>query len=256
VITVTPTYQRKIYDVDASVPITLFTNNLSSVALNGTTNIEWVTRINYTVTNALSTVWESRIEWINGTPDLTVTGRYEFAFSTSDGVKIQGRQVYPTVYNWTDVEGRLLSASVATSPNGTTLISGANGTNGIDCAKTSYSSGDMFRFWFRGDSITNCTLQYYCYIIHIGAYFGNTIEQSSVKSEISYGANTGYIQIASILPETDITTIPSDRRGAYFSYRVGVRVIKTGGANLQYQNSYHRKMNELETSAYNAGWRP
>jgi len=40
---------------------------------------------------------------------LTCTGRYEFAFSTSDGVKIQGRQVYPTVYPWQQVLGNTLN---------------------------------------------------------------------------------------------------------------------------------------------------
>jgi hypothetical protein len=106
VITVTPDTSKKVYQVAAEQPFTL-TNNLATLAANCTTNFEWDVEINYTVTNALSTVWDSRIEWVglySSTPDLTVTGKYRFAFETACGTKIIGRQVYPTVYEWRELK--------------------------------------------------------------------------------------------------------------------------------------------------------
>jgi len=131
VVTIIPTRAKKVYDVTASSAITLFTNNLSGLTLNGTEKVEWESRINYTVTNALSTAWESRIEWINGTPDLTVTGRYEFAFSTSDGVTIQGRQVYPTVHDWRKsimCDGNNVANNTSFSVAWNRLLTGTTGT--------------------------------------------------------------------------------------------------------------------------------
>jgi len=158
VITVTPTYQQKVYNVTASASTTTLTNDFSALGLNGTTNISYNVGITYPTTNTLSTIWDSRIEWVglaSATPDLTVTGRYEFAFSTSDGVKIQGRQTYPTVYPW---------VNIGLPDTGNT----ANPTLGGKAYLTIMSAGD-----------SNC----YFVVIYPNS------ELSMIQSSIYFGAN-------------------------------------------------------------------
>lgn len=129
VLTASVTTARSIYSFETAVPVTL-TNDMSAVSLNGTTQIQWAVKIKYTDTNALSTVWANVTDWVglySSTPELTCTGEYEFAFWTIDGVKIYGRQVYPTPYPWVD---GFLGTSAASSAM-SSLLGSANLTTGV-----------------------------------------------------------------------------------------------------------------------------
>lgn len=96
VITLTWDGTNAIDYAEVSQPFTL--TNAFTVALNNTTNFYKKGWIRAIATNALvNTIWDSRIEWDQGTPDLTCTGLYKFVFSSADGIKIQARQEWPKV---------------------------------------------------------------------------------------------------------------------------------------------------------------
>jgi hypothetical protein len=253
VITVSPVSQKKVYDVSASVPITLFTNNLASLTLDGTTNYEWVTRINYTSTNALSTAWENRIEWINGTPDLTVTGRYEFAFSTSDGVTIQGRQTYPTVQPWT------MYAFTAYGAGGNTLMGAGDTVNYFDFPSSLPLDSTKYRIITLSiggsHSVSNTTVSAGYRVS--GVDFAYDTYESTNKSSVALFTRTATFTLAfpplSIISGgyaqySDSSKFPLYTRPR-FTRTITGDVIAISGLKERY-------MNELELKAYNAGWRP
>lgn len=130
VVTVTPTTEKRIYQVSTSIPITL-TNDLSQLNANCTTNFEWETWINYTSTNALATVWAG-FDFGGVTPDLTVTGTYKIACSTACGTTVTARQTYPTVYSWVNCSMPVTANAAEPEYGGKAFLSimGTAGTNG------------------------------------------------------------------------------------------------------------------------------
>jgi hypothetical protein len=254
VITVTPTPQKKIYDVSADVPITLFTNNIAGLNANGTTNYEWVTRINYTSTNALSTAWDGRIQWegLYGlTPDLTVTGRYEFAFSTSDGVTIQGRQTYPTVYPFSHIPAfvNFVNPNSQSFLNYSEPLWIANGaTNTTQLCFPVQNNYTILKLSMRGSDFTNSL---------------NTI---TVK-KVLYGSyeTLTYQKDFSAVGQTPWAYKPLNFM-LHFSGDVTTQVAPICFALTYYRNSslnavyagvfLSRPANELEIKAYSGGWRP
>jgi hypothetical protein len=248
VVTVTPSQSRRIYQVEASVPITL-TNNLTALGANCTTNYEWETWINYTDTNALSTVWDSRIAWQQQTPDLTVTGQYRFAFSTACGTNISGRQIYPTVYPWVNPECVLLSANFNQYP--ITLTGAGANTNAFYCVKISKNSYEIFKFLLYGYGLTNAiTLTNARRIFNIDHVYG---------SELSVPPNVA----TTYAPTKTLIIMSGTEAGDGFAgttynygYAAGFRLRKPGPGDIYIQTSHRRPANELEINAYNAGWRP
>jgi len=246
-VTITPTYQQKVYEVTASASTTTLTNDFSALNLNGTTNISYTVGITYPTTNTLSTVWDSRIEWIglaSTTPDLTVTGRYEFAFSTSDGVKIQGRQVYPTVYGW------------SMNP----LIAG--GTYSFNSYSLSATAPTTTVRYHRCSTVSD----YMIHQIHIMS------ENANSTNTILTGVVTGSNETPSEITTNEV--VLSVQYTDYFlkimryqpqdSYMTAKKMVycapissTTGHKNRMYDyGQKSRPANELEIKAYNAGWRP
>lgn len=100
VTTVTWSATPQIAYIDLYTQTTL-TNSLPS--LNCTSNMSVEVWINAAVTNALNPLWDARVEWSEGTPEMTCTGLYKFAFSSACGTRIQGRQTWPTMAAWSEV---------------------------------------------------------------------------------------------------------------------------------------------------------
>jgi hypothetical protein len=237
VVTVTPSQSRRVYQVEASVPITL-TNNLSALAANCTTNYEWETWINYTDTNALSTVWDSRINWQQQTPDLTVTGLYKFAMSTACGTIIQARQTWPTVYKWEP----MIYAGAGGTFNSALMRADFNfaSTNYFPL-RTLRAEGANLLFSINGIANANKPLTYY---LDLGFTAQSNVGTKPTTtglvfntSSLVYFAKTNCPALAYIYVENS-----SPESVASVLYREGLQRC--------------REMNELETAAYNAGWRP
>jgi hypothetical protein len=249
VVTVAPSQSKRIYQVSASTPITL-TNDLSQLGANCTTNYEWETWINYTDTNALSTVWDSRIRWQQQTPDLTVTGLYKFAMSTACGTIIQARQTYPTVYQWATPECQLLSGSMSAYP--ITLSGAGAGTNSFYGAKISKNSYEIFKFLLYGHGLTNAvTLFNARRVLQVDAYYGSTLNVP--------GLRTTFFQptmLLTMMSGTETGDGFSATASGDFGYVAGFRLQKPGPGAITINTALWRPANELEIAAYNAGWRP
>lgn len=254
--TASVTTARSIYDFTASAVNTL-TNDLSALALNGTTNYQWTARINYTDTNALSTTWDARTEWVglaSSTPDLTVTGRYEFAFSTSDGVTIQGRQVYPSVYEFkkcaffptagTPTPTTWASYSrVLTSAIFTNYTHVQNQINNVDAIV-------KMSLWATSGNASNNTLN-----VSIGwSQIFSTVNLSDTERQFITTGNTTATPLTFYCKYYPYTSFSSGRNGATFI--VNARKVYNAGDNIDLTEIMSRPANELETRAYNAGWRP
>jgi hypothetical protein len=241
VVTVTPSQSRRIYQVEASVPITL-TNDLSQLGANCTTNYEWETWINYTVTNALSTVWDSRIQWAQQTPDLTVTGLYKFAFSTACGTNIQARQVYPTVYTYAP----LPFASAYGAIGGVSLLyakanlSTTTATNALGIGAPS-SSARIVRTSAYGGITTNRVA------ISMGRGAFYEVPTTALYPFKFYAESAGTTVLKLFYQPPTTSLINADYMLFFYEY-------STSNVNIPYMES--RQANELEVKAYNAGWRP
>jgi hypothetical protein len=256
------TSARSIYDFTASA-VNVYTNNLSALSLNGTTNYAWTARINYTDTNALSTTWDSRIEWVglaSTTPDLTVTGRYEFAFSTSDGVTIQGRQVYPSVYQYSSltVGGKIMSGVTGTwAFNYESANQSGAVTESATCYPFSVSSGQKYFYakvysMWAGKTGTATNLLAVMQADHYPYLADGSLRGTVYTNIIAYQATT----------LTENKYMLTGFSGNSLSDTVLAIGIRTGTAdNLSGFRVYNsvskiRTANELEIKAYNAGWRP
>ncbi|MFA6679967.1 MAG: leucine-rich repeat domain-containing protein [Candidatus Methanomethylophilaceae archaeon] len=116
-VSVTVSSTQQIYSVVTDSRILLFTNNLSSVVFSGTSNISWDVWIDFRTWLSIggeeawaadsrpyvvpSVGWANNIRWADGdVPEISTTGRYHFAFSTVDGSRVNGRQIYPTAQKW------------------------------------------------------------------------------------------------------------------------------------------------------------
>lgn len=251
------TTARSIYNYTATAPNT-FTNVFSGISTNCTTNTSVIVGIDYTVTNALSTVWDPRIEWVglaSATPDLTVTGRYEFAFSTSCGTKIQGRQTYPTVYQWEKMLPMAKNAAVATSPFFQAIVLASN------------TETNTTHYWAYPITTEPKMIRLYGFFNGGPTAFSNspTIAITGLRTYSGITVTTGFPSAIAI-PRTAIgfsinTYLPTFNGSGYNE----IMVLKASYATLFTSSatsaivmsaSDARKMTELEIKAYNAGWRP
>ncbi|MCK9154773.1 MAG: hypothetical protein M0P12_01525 [Paludibacteraceae bacterium] len=83
-----------VYKISVSEP-SAFSNNLSRLEMNQRI-AEWELWIDFTTTNALYSTFQGFS--FQQQPDFTVTGCYKFACSTTDGITVQAKQLYPTIY--------------------------------------------------------------------------------------------------------------------------------------------------------------
>jgi hypothetical protein len=253
VVTVTPSQSRRVYQVSASTPITL-TNNLTALGANCTTNYEWETWINYTVTNALSTVWDSRIQWAQQTPDLTVTGLYKFAMSTACGTVIQARQTYPTVN-----ETHIMAIGVKNS----TVTSEAAGFSRIDLLAATDTSATIIGVALDPARPTIATIKLYAggvaptWLTNTYVAVGWTYFLASAVNGAYYVTTNSIPTNSALCADTKFYVPPPSNYAADGNFRYIFNVYRTGTNNTVRMNvGKARYANELETAAYNAGWRP
>lgn len=219
--------------VQATTPFTL-TNQIPT--LDCTSQMVQRVQIDYLGSNALSTVWDARINWGGQTPELSVTGRYEFVFSTICGNKIIGKQVYPSIKPWSAPNGTAQGGflTIGSATNSSTLISPANWTD-----------SRAYIFEFRFQASTN-------------AWLYNLIERGyairAILGPIVTGKNlfrAANIQLSATYPFAE----GGGFSGVGLPYELAKTVSQGNNATIPVFCRI-REMNELEFNAYNAGWRP
>ena len=223
---------------------------------------EWKGAIEFTTTNSLLSTFASNIEWADGTPDLTVTGRYVFAFSTLDSVSVQGRQVYPTVYQkrpYPFVIAADGSYQVFNIMVNHTLC-GANVTNATPLLSPIIDQYTLFTFRLGGWGITN-RMNWF----HLGCtYYGYIEADRSPGNLVKEWNGQGY-NVGSYLAWIDVSFMVKDVNYAKGAYQNDMakwiklmysRPEGQGADEVYIMDPKCRKANELEIKAYNAGWRP
>jgi hypothetical protein len=257
VITITVQPTQAVYSTSATVPFTL-TNDLSALSYSGQ-RAKWSVLIDYQLTNALSTVWDSRISWTQQTPDLTVTGRYEFAFETLDGVSIIGRQTYPTVYRW---ESAQMAAGAFSFVASAGAIIGNHPLSLTTAATNSIGYIPLINaFQFvRVNARANLA-----WTNEVVMHAGNHILLGGAGGALTYSYYTNVVNISSFANIGTFRThvLDGTKRGdgkstLHSATYAEIRFTILGGrTDTVYLTGIHlRMMNELEIAAYNAGWRP
>ncbi|MDD4109946.1 MAG: hypothetical protein PHS54_00170 [Clostridia bacterium] len=85
---------QQIYKINTATAITV-SNDVSALVFDGTSNANWEVWLNLTDWSATNSTFAANIEWETDKSELTVTGYYKYAFSSTDG-KIKARQTFPT----------------------------------------------------------------------------------------------------------------------------------------------------------------
>lgn len=242
---VTVNQDQVIYQVSVDTVNTV-SNDVTGLDFSGYKEASWEVWVNYTTTNSLSTIWDSRISWDIEMPELTVTGMYRFVFSSIDGNEIRGKQVYPTVHQYHSL-----------------LYAGANGTfntslmrSDFDYATTNYvpyritipmEKYPYLFFKIAGTSNINKPLTYYMDL-------GIATQNNSLTKPIT---TTGQVYTTSV-NSTVITKSfmrASTGRVAYI-YVENTSPLSIATIIFPEQLQIVRPANELEIKAYNQGWRP
>jgi hypothetical protein len=210
------------------------TQSIAGLTVSAAQEARWELWINATNPAALAPTWQGNLDWQYGTPDMTVTGLYKFAMSTTGG-RIRGRQTWPTVHPWSVME-------MAAAYSGPWSLDYAGASNAL-----AFYRGHRYQ-----DNV----------IVEIGVLAGGdgSVSAKSIFATGSDGVTSDSGMTATVL----ITTgYPSIRMA--FPARTSVIdtpqiIIRARAATLSAATrlclAYHRKMNELETAAYAAGWRP
>lgn len=234
--TVAVTSTQVVYSVSLSSPSTV-TQNVSALGLNGTSEASWKLLLDLTTTNALT----STIAGVtfDSQPEFTVTGRYEFAMSSLDGVRVQAKQTWPETYVW--------SRSAIGAPNANFLtaahIFNRVSTNGYFlCERTCLPCPSLIEIRY----------------INPGA--GGPVKASITTAD--------FVNFATGPTETNLTVasnpavvrfaLPSAITANATAYRVSLFRLDGAAfgdwAYLLYVAE--RPLNALERAAYAAGWRP
>jgi hypothetical protein len=242
VITVTPDTSRKIFMVDAAIPVTI-TNDTTTLAANCTTNYEWEVWVNV-MTNSSSAFTFVGVDYVNGSPEITCPGVYKYALSTVCGTRIQARQTWPTVHAWS-------MPLIGAGPASSAYYNLANNVSG---------------------SLTNHIRMYFPFAVgevilvrHPIAFTASTPDTAIryetsdtqngsivVVSNIgtnSYAANTVYVNSVVVTNSgaNSIAYAPSAQRLLRFAYE------KSGNTVMSVGQPRMRKINELEQAHVNAG---
>lgn len=256
-ITVSVLGGRQIYNIETDVPIGLFDCDLTGLDLDGAKVARWEVWINYTHSNALETTWADTIEWKRWEPELTVTGRYKFAFSAVSNNKIDAEQLYPTQTIWSNLEREEARGGSYAEyqgrfecETGTTnyLFSNLSAVRGIFATDPDATELILIKPQFRGYSGANTFV--YGVASSTASYYTGTPEAQGViwrdGGRINHSQTIRYPIIGFELGETD----------RYLHVWIG-HISGTGRIFLQPGSFWIRKANELEKKAwFNDGWRP
>jgi hypothetical protein len=223
---------------------TVITNSLTNIgncASNATVEV-WV---NVTATNALAPVWDARIEWQNGVPEMTVTGLYKFALSSACGTRIQARQTWPTKYNW----------SLLPYVSGGTLTVNAY----ADGAAAPATTVRNFRNPFCGTDLTMVRMEvYYANNNTTNTFiFGSTFRSDSINTIQETQTNLLVAGGAGFTFERKLMLVWTETAATAESMFFCSAASTSGNTGRMYiSQQLARPANELETAAYVAGWRP
>lgn len=177
---------------------------------------------------------------------MTVTGVYKFALSSPCGAVIQARQTWPTKYPWINIEIALTAGSISGSYTRYALL---NAT--VPASTSTNSLGVAIPL---GNSLVMVT----CYGGHVPAspvWVG--AGRGSFLSAPSSASLREFQPIGESIGTASTVYFVSPARTALSQ----ADYIMLGSTNaitetIQIMGVFSRQLNELEISAYAAGWRP
>lgn len=240
---------KTVYKVNVSTNIVL----AFDMSLLNFTNMEVNFRLDLNIQNTNGFNIAFPVGW-DFVPDLTVTGEYRFAVCATGPATMHVKQVYPTVYEWRACVGGPLNSNI--------------------------SQGDFSYYGYTGLIVSSGKPLYYnvsfpdprsWYTVKI--IFGTWESFSSLyisATAFAYGPNGGakdrvWFSVTNSIAENTVSTRKFcfyngflNNKGEYYNKSLLQVHYSTGSDNshLWIGGTEAKRMNELEISAYNAGWRP
>jgi hypothetical protein len=209
----------------------------SGLALDGTGRAEVTLRLNVTEWGGTNVTFSPSLTF-DRTPEILVTGVWEFAASTIDGVTTRVRQTWPECYAWTHM---VRMAGLADVVGTWVSFPGGPATNYV---------------YF---NLPNTGL-HYVHVRPITAANGLTgtlwlmpLHQGNAARDVSTAVATNSFTSVSNLTSLPLRAVMDGVSGVGV---VGVFEPSPYAINLRYKDVMHRPLNALERAAYAAGWRP
>ena len=229
---VTVAQDKAVYMLNLSQP-SVITNNLSSLSFGGRI-AEWKLMVNLTTTNALTTTIAGVS--FDTVPEFTVTGRYEFAMTSIDGIRVQAKQTWPETYAWTHMVRMAGLADVV----GTWVSFPGDGSTNYVFFNLPNTGLHLVRV--RAKAAGNGPT---------GTYWLMPLTQGNAARDVSTAVSTNGFTSLSIGQTFDLSGVLSGSGGVAL---VGAHSPQSIYA--EYRNCLYRPLNALERAAYSAGWRP
>lgn len=248
---------KRVYFITATNTVNVLTNVATGIALNGRA-AEWELWVNFTNPAGTNMTWCPCMRF-DFTPEITCTGVWKFACSTTDGVNVRARQTWPSDYSM-DRQNHpyvVTSGSSALAYNAQTVIAAAN-TNGsvyfrAPDSERLYKAKLVFSSTASASS-TNTLFGYAgAFVIGLAEYTSTNL----VFSAVSQSAAATRWQTRWFVIPTAQEIAPSPLFEAY-GYRsaIHVRRFNATAGDVQILDIDLIPLNQNEAAAYNAGWRP
>jgi hypothetical protein len=244
------TATNSIYLVSLAVP-TVITQAMGGLTLTGQ-SASWEVWVNYQSTNALTSLWQNGLIW-DTELDLTVTGTYKFAMSTTDGLKIRATQTFPMVHPVMVCSSAAIGSGagnhVYTTYGPLSNPMSAAGTNGyvhglVPDASRSYLVKYGFAFSSAAAKAVLLTLSPKT---HSYGFSDASLDYTVVEAAPA-SATAGYQTRWIFYP-------PLGYVRAHGGFGVDI-TRSTNEGTVYIRSVFIRRANELEIAAYAAGWRP
>jgi hypothetical protein len=198
------------------------------------------------------------------TPEILVTGVWEFAASTIDGVTTRVRQTYPTIYEkeaWPEIRSDYsLPTWIQSADDFYTYLQAPAGS-AKSCSVTLIKQQEslvklsLAYLWYcdNATTLTNVTGTTYLPFAD-----GNEVLWKNVQTNLVSLPAATYLR-ARVVKVVDAGEKSLSNRLAYFFVMTLLNPTDASAGfmnRLERINTYSQRLNELEIKAYNAGWRP
>jgi len=220
----------------------------SGLALDGTGRAEILLRLNVSEWGGTNVSFASSMTF-DTTPEILVTGVWEFACSTVDGVTTRVRQTWPETGAWLRMQG---TAGTSGDVVGTWTGVGSVGQTNVTFYLSAYTALCMVRHVAsvvaNGTSATLWTMPM---LQGNTAFDASKCIATNSITDASIGAQFEYRAVVDFGAQGIYDSGPGSGQG------VGLwTALTAGNIYLYYTRQESRPLNANERAAYEAGWRP